>query len=192
MPRLFTGIPLSAELRQRLAKTAKELAQFSANTAWVGAEKMHITMRFLGEVSEMLIPQIEEAIRQTAQAHPPFPLEVCGLGAFPNPKRVRVLWAGLTIGKPEALALFNTLEKELAKAGFAKETRPFSAHITLGRVRFPKHNVELERKLAESAEIAFGKETAERLVLFKSTLQPRGSIYEELFSAELSSDAQHS
>jgi 2'-5' RNA ligase len=190
MPRLFTGIPLSAEVRQRLAEAEKELTQVSPNTSWVGAEKLHITMRFLGEVSEALIPQIEEAINQTTQVHHSFPLEVCGLGAFPNPKRARVLWAGLTTGKTEAQALFNTLEKELEKAGFARETRPFSAHITLGRVRIPRHNLELERKLAESADITFGGEPAERLVLFKSTLQPRGSIYDELYSAKLSLGTQ--
>jgi len=192
MPRLFTGIPLSAELRQRLAEAEKELAQVSANTSWVGAEKLHITMRFLGEVSEVLVPQIEEAINLTTQTHQSFPLEVCGLGAFPNSKRARVLWAGLSTGKTEALTLFTTLEKELEKVGFARETRPFSGHITLGRVRYPKHNVELERKLAESADIIFGGEPAERLVLFKSTLKPRGSIYDELYSAKLSLGAQSS
>ena len=192
MPRLFTGIPLSAELRQRLAEAEKELGQVSANTSWVGAEKLHITMRFLGEVSEVLVPQIEEAINRTTQTHRSFPLEVRGLGAFPNSKRARVLWAGLSTGKTEAQALFNTLEKELEKVGFARETRPFSGHITLGRVRYPKHNVELERKLAESADIIFGGEPAERLVLFKSTLQPRGSIYHEVYSAKLSLGAQSS
>ena len=185
MPRLFIAIPLSKELRSSLAETAQELAPLSPDTSWVGTERIHITMRFLGEVSETAIPKIEGAMDSAVREHPPFPFEVCGLGAFPSPRRPRVLWAGIKTGKEEMTALHRSLSTELEGVGFPQEERPFSAHITLGRVRRPRTNDQLADRLKEEAETVFGGESVERLVLFKSTLLPQGAVYDELYSANL-------
>jgi len=103
-----------------------------------------------------------------------------GLGAFPTPSRPRVVWAGLAGGHEPLAAVAGRVEDELEPLGFEREHRPFSPHVTLGRVREPRLDPRLEAAIREGAAERFGVVRVERLSLMRSDLSPRGARYTEL------------
>ena len=114
----------------------------------------------------------------------PFTLAIDGLGAFPTPARARVVWAGVGAGRDEMRAVAGRVDHELAAIGFAAEDRPFSPHVTLGRVREPKRNERLAEALTE-ATVRYGAVRVERVCLMRSELSPRGARYSELSAHSL-------
>lgn len=117
-------------------------------------------------------------MRAAAAGHAAFDLEVHGLGAFPSPTRARVLWAGVSAGADETAGVAARVEEALAPLGIPPETRPFAAHVTLGRVREPRAQPRLAAAL-DAAE-PFGRQRVTRVSLMRSELSPRGARYTEL------------
>ena len=114
-----------------------------------------------------------------------FDAVVAGLGAFPSVTRPRVVWAGVAGGAPALTELAGRVERACVALGLPPETRPFSPHITLGRVRAPRRDARLADLLAAAARDAFGRSRVEGLALMESELSPRGARYTERASARL-------
>lgn len=153
------------------------------DVAWVGRDNFHLTLKFLGDVDSDRLGAIVSALGGAAAGYPSFELRVGGLGAFPSPTRPRVLWVGLDEGATEAMRLAERVDHALAGLGFASETRAFSPHVTLGRVREPRRQPGLAEVLRGGA---FGRQRVDRLCLMQSTLSPRGARYDELAAVALS------
>ncbi|MFX1248247.1 MAG: RNA 2',3'-cyclic phosphodiesterase [Promethearchaeota archaeon] len=146
----------------------------------VKSSQLHLTLKFLGEVQESRVESIKEAI-QTIKI-PPFEITLRGIGCFPNLNYIRVVWIGIKEGSDNLRQLAQMIEEKLNQIGFPREKRGFSPHLTLARVK--KLSNTDKRKLTEiiqnSSELSIGIQTIEKFILKKSTLTPKGPIYENL------------
>jgi 2'-5' RNA ligase len=143
----------------------------------VAADNLHVTLKFLGDTDEAHVPGLLDALGTAAAGTAAFEVAVRGLGAFPSPLRARVVWAGLEEA-PALAGLAGRVDAALAALGVPRESRPFSAHVTLGRVREPRRNPTLAAALARPAD--FGRLPVTRLSLMRSDLQSRGARYTEV------------
>jgi 2'-5' RNA ligase len=177
------AILLAEAIRARLASEVERLRPLARDVAWIARDNVHLTLKFLGEVDAARLETLGDALARAVAPCPAFPLVVDGLGAFPSRSRPRVLWAGVGEGAGEATALAGRVDAALAPLGFPRETRPFSAHVTLGRVRTPR----ADRGLAEALDrgSVFGRQPVERVSLMRSELSPRGARYTELAGCPL-------
>ncbi len=173
MIRTFLAIPLSDEVRSRVAKIRDELAAQFPGVRWVRPDTMHLTLRFFGDVSEESLEKIGDVVLSVGRLHPPFTLRIKGVGAFPSAVRPRVFWLGVD-GAP-LKALYSALEKALANAGFPPEERPFSPHLTLGRSR--DRHVRTGADLGRYRETDGGVLTVDTVVLYESRLRPDGAVH---------------
>ncbi len=180
--RCFVAIDLPDDVRRALeaAQATLRAAAPRADVRWVSAAAMHLTLKFLGDVSPEHCASVQAAIAGVTAGTPPIPLHASGLGVFPGPARPRVIWAGLAGGLGELGALAAAVERALAPLGFPPEQRPFRGHVTLGRVRSPRGFAPLERALGGAPGAAFGRWSVTEVVLYRSHLGPAGSRYEAL------------
>jgi len=153
------------------------LKSASADVRWVSSEKMHLTLKFFGNIEESRIDSIFEAIKGPVRGAKPFQISVRGTGAFPSLKGPRVIWMGLVDREGVLIPLQKEVEVSLEKVGFEREDRPFRAHLTLGRVRSNRGKEELIRKVEKYREEEIGEFQVEKIILFKSDLAPSGPIY---------------
>jgi RNA 2',3'-cyclic 3'-phosphodiesterase len=151
--------------------------------AWVGADNFHLTLKFLGGVETGRVDAVVAGLTGAAAGCPAFDVAVRGLGAFPSPTRPRVLWAAVAEGAAAMSVVARRVDEALGPLGFEPETRAFSPHVTLGRVRVPRSSPRLAEALADGGE--FGRQRVDRLVLMRSELSPRGPRYTELAMAPL-------
>jgi 2'-5' RNA ligase len=150
------------------------------DVVWVAPENFHLTVKFLGAVGTERLPDVERALGDAVAGVASFTLALRGLGAFPSTARPRVIWAGTAQGAAELAEVAARVERALSPLGFPTEERPFSAHVTLGRVRTPRRNPRLAQALAASADVELLRVPVERLSLMRSDLSPRGARYSEL------------
>jgi len=182
--RLFIATSITVEVEKELARIISTLTNAGAPVKWVAPLNIHLTLKFLGDTNDDLIPQIKSIIDDTAVKQSPIASGLGPLGAFPNFNRARVIWVGLKSGKAELSNIAIDLDKAVYELGFARENRPFKAHLTLGRVKFPKALEKLAHT-AQSLQVNPLQFKFDRIILFKSTLTPRGSIYEKLHQSNL-------
>ena len=154
---------------------------------WVPEENLHLTVWFLGEVSEARSTAVLDALKAPL-ASPAFTLHIAGLGAFPPSGPPRVLWMGVREGLPELSQAHDEVGARLAPWGFAPEGRAYSAHLTIARVKEPPPplaRAALRQLLKETAADA-GRCRIEALTVFRSRTAPRGAVYEPLLRVPLS------
>jgi 2'-5' RNA ligase len=190
--RSFIAIELPAELRQGLAQLQVRLKVDKPRVKWVDPNSIHLTLKFLGSVDPTMIGAIAQAMTESAQSISPFQLEVQpGLGAFPNLKRVQVVWVGLG-GELEKLGqLQGLLEANLSRLGFAPETRAFKPHLTLARLgneASPEERQRFGELIAATKFELSCRIRVDALSLMKSQLTREGAIYSKLNSADLKKD----
>lgn len=166
------------EILIQLANAQKKLAETGADLKLVETQNIHITMRFLGDIQPTMLDKIYNEMVQVQFAA--FDVEIRGVGAFPSSKYARVVWAGIQKGSEELKHVFNQLEIGLRKLGFEPDTKGFSPHITIARMRTGRKKAELARCLSELEDCQFGALRANCLKLKKSVLTPRGPIYSTL------------
>lgn len=172
MARIFFAINLSAHIREELTKLRLRIPADKKAMKWVAAENLHLTLQFIGEVGTEEMASMLEKAQAAAKRCRPFELEVRGLGAFPNPARPRVIWAGVTTGREQLINLAEQLSVVLD----SKPDKPFAPHLTLGRVR-ENHKVNLSQFLQEEAQTRVGNMAVDRFSCVQSTLTPRGPDY---------------
>ena len=173
--RLFIAIELPNEVRKKLADVQRALRPL-ADAKWVDPESIHITLKFLGEVPEKQLDDINEAM--TGLSWKPFTITVRGVGFFPGNRSPRVFWAGLEAPTMQGLA--EQLDSKMDQLGFEKEKRAFRPHITLARARDTRLDSTLVSGASQYEEHDFGSFVADRVFIIKSTLTPTGSVYEKL------------
>jgi 2'-5' RNA ligase len=187
--RSFIAIHLPADVRAELTSLEDKLkARRHSFVKWVDPESMHLTLKFLGDVTVDSVPQIVESMSRVAMASAHFKLEVAGTGAFPNWQCPQVVWVGVGGELDKLNALQKGLESALSPLGFPPEGRSFSAHLTLGRLR-DRVTPDDRRRFADFAQrVEFKASLAFEvgaIRLMKSQLTPDGPIYSELAVAEL-------
>lgn len=165
----------SAALKNRLPK---------AVIRWVAPNNVHLTIKFLGDVTSTALEQVAETLKVEAARHEPFSMSVRGLGAFPSARRPHVIWIGLEA--PSTLeALVHGVEAAMARLGFPAEQRPFSPHLTIGRVAQNVSATDTQRlqSALESTRVGqLGKLRVEAVHIFKSDLRPGGAVYTHLYA----------
>jgi RNA 2',3'-cyclic 3'-phosphodiesterase len=184
MLRLFIALPLSHEVEVELDRLLGLLRPISSDVKWVTANNIHLTVKFLGDTDEKLIPRIRTVMNETVAAFQPFESVMDRVGGFPNLMKPRVIWVGGSQPIEEAVRMSAEIDRRMHELSFEKEKRPFKAHLTLGRVREGRSISPLATYL-ESFKLTPIPLKLDRLVLFKSTLTPKGSIYERLHEAKL-------
>lgn len=174
--RLFLAVFPPAEVQRAASDRIEELRRPGDGVSWVKPENLHYTLRFLGEVGEDGARRTAEAATEAASTAKAFAAVLGGLGAFPDPRRARVIWVGLSEGGEALVTLAGTLGRALAKRGFGAPDQPFTAHLTLGRVREPRR--DWTAALAEPRPAGpHGRFSVDRIRVVESQLSPRGSIY---------------
>ena len=187
--RAFIASELPSTLQETIQNAASPLRQALRGdlVRWVPAHNIHLTLKFLGDVSPANLDLIKQMLVAEAEDFTPFDIQVEGLGCYPNSRRARVLWVGLK-APPQLAALQRAIEAGAGRLGYESEDRNFSPHLTLGRVRQNATAADLQiiRAALEDTRIGYlGGARVDAVHLFKSELRPEGSIYSRLFSATL-------
>lgn len=174
MPRIFVAIPVPSHLQLALSRVKTHL-HATSGMRWVAPNNMHLTIRFLGEISEEQMERVCTAVAQAVQEGPgSFTLRVEGIGAFPSANQARVVWAGLSGDHQPLIQLYEIVQARLHDVGFAVEKRPFRPHITLARLRNP---APLSSQLQRLANQSFGSWHIDTLQVMESKLKQTGAEY---------------
>ncbi|NPA47707.1 MAG: RNA 2',3'-cyclic phosphodiesterase [Thermococci archaeon] len=181
--RAFIAIDVSDAVRDNLVKAQERIGSRSAKIKFVERENLHVTLKFLGEIDETTAEDVKKALADVARRHRKHRVKVKGVGVFPNPNYVRVIWAGIE-NDDGIKAIADDVEREMRRLGFRKD-RNFVAHVTLGRVKFVRDRAELAMALRDLASEDFGEFSVDAIELKKSTLTPKGPIYETIARFEL-------
>jgi RNA 2',3'-cyclic 3'-phosphodiesterase len=179
MVRAFIAVDLDPGLKSALEAIVGDLgkAPGSGSVRWVGSSGMHLTLKFLGEISDEQAAQVSSALGEVVLRHRAFELTLAGTGVFPPGRRdPRVLWVGIT-SVPPLLALQEDIEGVMDILGFEREKRRFHPHLTLGRVKFPSRLDLLILELNKYQDRSFGRMRVEKLTFFRSILKPAGAEY---------------
>jgi 2'-5' RNA ligase len=187
--RSFIAIELPAEVSATLEEIQKALKSPQHNfVKWVPPMNIHITLKFLGNVSSEKIASITSAMEQTSQAISPFQLKLGEIGAFPNLKQPRILWIGVKGETDKLKTMQANLEEHLARLGFTRESRGFTPHLTLARLREGISSVERHSfgdLIAEKSIKVDCQFAATKISLMKSQLLPSGAVYTRLTEVKL-------
>jgi len=179
--RAFLAVEVSEEARGQVTALLADLrARRGPQVRWVKPDVMHLTLVFLGEVPEGFIRSANERLAEVLPGVPSFGCRLAGLGAFPSPQRARVVWVGVDVGRDVLVSVQRQASRALERIGFQPERRPFSPHLTLGRLREPGDVSPLLDTRFASEEFSIG-----RVVLFRSTLRPQGPEYSVLHEYRL-------
>jgi 2'-5' RNA ligase len=175
--RSFLAIELPKPILRKIEEVQGDLRSTRADVRWVNPEKIHLTLKFFGNIEESRIEPIFKSIEEPIRNTLPFSLEVRGVGAFPHLRNPRVIWMGLVDGREVLVSFQKQIETQLEKIGFQPEDRPFHPHLTLGRMKSSRGKEELVGGMERHKEEEFGDFQVERVILFKSDLKPSGPIY---------------
>ena len=183
--RLFVAVNLPPAIRERIYVDTAPLRAAATAVRWVGAPSLHVTLKFLGHHDDALVGEFGRALAMAAATHPPLEVRTTEVGAFPNFRRPRVVWVGMT-GADALSAL--ALDVDLAFAGFGvpRETRPFRAHLTLGRVKDEMTPAQSTALATAAGAVRPARAFSIRTVdLMRSEPGPGGSRYTVLTAAPL-------
>jgi 2'-5' RNA ligase len=177
------GLP--AFLIGNLETLQEKLKRFGMPVRWVRPGSIHLTLKFLGDIDQNTVGPISRALSAAVAGWRPLTLGVGGVGVFPGIKRPRVIWAGLREDTPGLLRLQASVEAGLETVGFAREQRPFKAHLTLGRVKGRIAPAQLLEAVEAFSDFRTGQFEVDGVTLFKSDLKPTGAVYTRLAHFDL-------
>lgn len=188
--RTFIAIPLSKAIEKPAIRLITRLQSPGDAIKWVPTDNLHLTLKFLGDVDNVELPKICDAIHDVCLSIEPFTLEFGGTGGFPETDRPRVLYCGIQ-GETETLCqLVGGLEKRLADLGFKQEPRDYRPHLTLGRTRSSssRANSEVVARLHEEKDVDLGAMTVDSVQVIASFLDKSGPTYNVIDTIELGND----
>jgi 2'-5' RNA ligase len=188
--RTFIAIELEQAVTDALAQVQADLrrATPSRSVRWVRPESIHLTLKFLGETPAARLMEIKKALVAAAAEVPPCSIAVQGLDCFPNPRRPRVLWVGVSEPTGKLRALWQAIEAHVAPLGWPTESRGFQPHLTLGRVQ--RRSTPAQRRsigeVVERSNVGWlGSMNVSEVSFISSKLKPSGAKYSTLKVAEL-------
>ncbi len=188
--RAFIAIELPEALRLKISRLETELREAAPpDTKWVNPNGIHLTLKFLGSIPEDRVPRIIQAIEGATKGISPISLRAEGLGVFPNLKRSQVVWVGVAGELERLIGLQKRIDASLAPLGFAPESRPFTAHLTLARARdqMPPQDRERLGRLVINSCFEATAFTANGVSLMRSELRRDGAVYTRLNLSRLTS-----
>jgi len=178
--RCFIAIDINEQIRMALGNLQDELRSKAdikkSDVKWVRPEAIHLTLKFLGEIKDEQVVDICNITEEVASRHENFELDVESVGHFGG-RSARVLWVGAGQDCENMLQLQEDLEEQLDLAGWPKEARKFSAHLTLCRIRNPKAGIKLAQMTQEYKDLTLGTMPADSISVYQSQLTPKGPIY---------------
>ena len=176
--RAFVAIDLPESLRQTLGNEQARFRTLCPDARWMRPEGIHLTLKFLGEISDQQVAHVKEALRRIGPFET-FRVQAKGFGFFPDARRPRVFWVG--VDAPPALAqLAASVEDTLRPLGFPSENRPFSPHLTLARFKIPRSQPRIQALLTEQGNTPLGAFDVSEFFLWESKLSPHGSEYRKI------------
>ena len=187
--RSFLAFELPTEIREQIGNVSRELRKSTLPIRWVRVENIHLTVVFLGSVSENAIEEIKERINPVVKRYSTFEVKLNGVGVFPHWGRPRVIWLGLN-GEIERISqLRDELQEELKVVGYREEKRPFRPHLTIGRFKVPLEKDDyLKWILDKYHDISSDSYYMREFILFKSDLKPDGPVYTKMAVWSLAKD----
>jgi 2'-5' RNA ligase len=185
--RLFLAVNLPPEVASRVGDLQRKIERGASAHAlrWTKPAQVHFTLKFLGEQSEENVRVIGEAAHEAAKGALPFPISLEGLGGFPSNQRPRTLWIGARAGTAEMTALAGRLDELLGARGFAKEERPFAAHLTIARAKTRADETAAARAIESAPAGELTAFRADRFALMQSISTPDGVKYVAVESFDL-------
>jgi len=174
--RSFIAINLDDSLRNEIDRATAGLKSGNCDVKWVPPANLHITLKFLGEIPEDTVTELKETLLSIASHHESFAFNLKGVGIFPDKKRPRVIWIDL-LESEKLIKLQKEVENSLLTIGFNKEDRPFSPHLTIGRIRSSAGKESLLRAVETLKDKDFGNIGVNKVSLMKSDLKPGGAQY---------------
>jgi 2'-5' RNA ligase len=182
---MFRGfIAVEVASSERLEDFSRAVKATDAPLKMVNLDIIHVTLKFLGDTDEALIPEIENVMKDSVAGIEPFTVKIKGTGAFPNMNRISVVWAGME--NAEALGrIAEKLSKNLEPLDFKPEKKRFSPHVTIARVKGGRNKDKLVEAIRSYEDVSFSETTVERVILKKSVLTPSGPIYSDVVSVNL-------
>lgn len=176
--RLFVGVRVSLATVNALADAARDLraraGESGLRVKWVAPATYHVTLKFIGWTRPAAVDAIHDSVGSALAGTIGFEFATRGVGAFPSPRKARVVWAGVDDPNGHLTALAEAVDATLASLGYAKEKRPFHPHVTLGRLKVPG---DISALLEPLAEQSFSETVAESVVLFESVMKSSGAEY---------------
>lgn len=185
--RSFIAIEISSENRTKFIEIQKELSQINADIKLVEPHNIHLTLHFLGNQNLDTIEKIKNKLKPVFEKFSPFEFQPQGLGAFPNRNNPRVIWVGIGEGSNYIEDIFYHSRGVLKDIGIELEDRKFHPHLTLARIKSSKNKHLITQFLTTYLPPEFHLQKAKEIIMFKSTLTPKGPIYEKLHSWKLTS-----
>lgn len=179
MPRSFIAVEANERVRNSLSQVQSRLEQTGADLKTVKPENVHLTLRFLGDVSESRLDLVKDAV-SNAMTLSPFKVSVEGMGVFPKPSFIRVIWAGVGEGTDELETLRQNVDQKLSEIDFPPEDKDFTPHFTISRVKSGKAKNKLNSIIEDNSSKEWGTIQVDELELKKSELASEGPIYTTL------------
>ncbi len=176
--RLFVAADIPGDVRELLASAVQGIRGEELGARWVRLENLHLTLKFIGDYEKDEMDRLSNEVRATAQRCEPFEALLGGSGAFPSPRRARIIWVAVSSGVREAEAVARKLNARLEKVGVKKEERAFRGHLTLARLRQVRDCTAMlagvEGRLEGLRDMPF---RVDEVVLYRSILKPEGPVY---------------
>lgn len=183
--RIFVAVELPSGIQDRLGQFIEAIKNQEDKITWVSPKKIHLTLKFLGNIPIRDTDSIKEVLSKTAGISEAFDVSIKGIGLFPDERQPRVVWAGIDTGSDNLKKIFLKLEENLLSTSIPKEERVFTAHLTLGRIKYLKNTGGFVNNILRHKEDLFGNFSADGISLIRSTLTQKGSIYETIYKAQL-------
>ena len=182
--RAFVAVDIGDGIRGKLNELQRKLRKTSANVRWVKPQNIHLTLAFLGDVPVQKLPPLKTALDENIHGLEPFELEAAGTGYFGRPNRPRALWAGI-VDCPPLMELHRKTVGALQTAEIEFDDKPFSPHLTLGRIKAPTLTESLLAKLEKYKNEPLGRTCIDAAQVIQSQLKPRGAEYTVLHRTPL-------
>jgi len=187
--RTFIAVEIPSHVQKKIQQETEPLRKAigASFVRWVSIQNVHLSLKFLGDVSPASVDTLTQMLRAEADSCPEFDMQISGLGSFPSLRRPRVLFIGIQ-APAELEALYRGIESACARLGYESEGRGFSPHLTIGRIKqdaSASDQQKVRHALAETKIDSLGIARVNSVHLYKSDLKPTGSVYTQIFSASL-------
>ncbi len=174
MKRLFVAVPVSEEVKDKIKSVVDELSKTGADLKLVSLENLHFTFKFLGNVEDGKIPEIENKLQKIAESYAQFEIKVKGVGVFPSLERINVVWIGVEDSSLAALMKIVNKDLDYVKKNDHEEEIP---HLTIARVKTGRNKEKVQELVKRFENTEFGKMLVDKLILYESELTPEGPVY---------------